>query len=154
MRLNRGRPRAFPAISFSFVTRGDGHRDRIKALGLCRIDRYDRGMGFWKAGEEGRGEGWGWSHGESSWKGVGWTRGSERKGVVYCTFVSFSGYTTEKSYDGGGKGADRQGITASRFFERTFSANKGFSSFFLSFHFFFLSGMKKRVEVGEGWAYG
>lgn len=39
MRLNRGRPRALPSISFlsSHVESKIGHRDRIKALGLCRI---------------------------------------------------------------------------------------------------------------------
>lgn len=98
MRLNRGRPRAFPSISFLslHVESKIGHRDRIKALGLCRIDRYDRGMGrFRRAGTEG----------DRTEKAVGKDpveRGVP-KGEGWCiyTFVYFSGYTTEKSYEVG-----------------------------------------------------
>lgn len=68
------------------------------------------GFGRPERGREGRAEG------DRTEKAVGRGSvergGSERKGVVYCTFVSFSGYTTEKSYDGGGKGADRQGVNS------------------------------------------
>jgi len=48
MRLNRGRPRAFPSVSFLSLHVGeqDEHRDRIKALGLCRIDREMEGRGL------------------------------------------------------------------------------------------------------------
>lgn len=121
MRLNRGRPTAFPHF-FSFVTRGeqDGHRDRIKALELCWIDRYNRGMSFGRRGLK-----------DCTEKVVRKDReaqGSEREWVYILSFISLG--ITEKSYEG--ESADRKGVKC-RLLERIFSANKG--SFFCFFFF-------------------
>lgn len=151
MRLNRGRPRAFPSILFFFfflfVTRGeqDGHRDRIKALGLCRIDRYDRGMGFGRRGLRVIAR-------RKRLERAVEPRASEREGVVYIlSFISPG--TPPKNHTRGRAPivweSNSRLLDSSNAFP--FSANKDSSFFlFLFFHFsFFPSEMKKRARIGE-----
>lgn len=142
MRLNRGRPRAFPSISFlSLHGEQDGHRDRIKALGLCRIDRYDQGIGFGRQGLrviarrkrlERIVEPW------ASGKGKGW--------CIY--FRLFPRVHHRKIIRGGRRWSWESNSHLLDFFECISLFGEGSFCFFLLHFFYFPSEMKKRVGIG------